>query len=71
MHDTQVAFMNWAGAYDEGGDDMRSRRRHEQWLAALTCPCLRPEEVLAVEEQMTWLEKVLAGSLLEFRPLAI
>ncbi|MGH8066937.1 MAG: hypothetical protein ACRERE_17215 [Candidatus Entotheonellia bacterium] len=61
MHDAHVAFMNWAAAYDEGGDDMRSRRRHEQWLAALPCPCLRLEGLLAVEAQVTRLEKVLAG----------
>jgi adenylate kinase family enzyme len=35
MHDAHIAFMNWAMAYDEGSEEMRSRRRHEQWLAAL------------------------------------
>jgi adenylate kinase family enzyme len=61
MHEGHVAFMNWAAAYDEGGEDMRSRRRHEQWLAALPCPCLRLEGPLAVEEQMAWLERALDG----------
>jgi adenylate kinase family enzyme len=61
MHDAHVAFMNWAAAYDEGGEDMRSRQRHETWLAALPCPCLRLEGLLAVEEQITRLEKALAG----------
>jgi len=61
MHDAHVAFMNWAMAYDEGGNDMRSRRRHEQWLAALPCPCLRLEGPLTVEAQVTRLETVLAG----------
>jgi adenylate kinase family enzyme len=60
-HDAHVAFMNWAMAYDEGGDDMRSRRRHEQWLAALPCPCLRLEGPLTREEQVARLENVLAG----------
>jgi adenylate kinase family enzyme len=61
MHEAHVAFMNWAAAYDEGGDDMRSRRRHEQWLAALPCPCIRLEGPLTAAEQVTRLEKVLAG----------
>src|SRR5215468_7431750 len=43
MYATHVAFMQWAAAYDAGGDDMRSRRRHEQWLAALPCPYIRFE----------------------------
>ena len=51
MHEANVAFMNWAAAYGDGGDDMRSRRRHEKWLAALPCPCLRLDGPLAVEEQ--------------------
>ena len=51
MHEAHVAFMNWAAAYDDGGDDMRSRRRHEKWLAALPCPCLRLDGPLTVEEQ--------------------
>jgi adenylate kinase family enzyme len=60
MHEAHVAFMNWAAAYDEGGEDMRSRRRHEQWLAALPCRCLRLEGALTIEEQMAQLDNVLA-----------
>jgi adenylate kinase family enzyme len=60
LHDTHVAFMNWAAAYDEGSADMRSRQRHEQWLTALPCPCLRLEGPLAVEEQITRVAEVLA-----------
>ena len=61
MYATHVAFMQWAAAYDAGGDDMRSRRRHEQWLAALPCPYIRFEGPLTVEEHVTQLEHVLAG----------
>ena len=71
MHDAHVAFMNWAAGYDKGGDDMRSRRRHEQWLAALPCPCIRLEGLLTVEEQVIQLEKVLAGGEVGFNPGAI
>jgi adenylate kinase family enzyme len=61
MHNAHVAFMTWAAAYDEGGEDMRSRQRHEQWLAVLPCPCLRLEGPLAIEEQLTRLTEPLAG----------
>jgi adenylate kinase family enzyme len=71
MHAAHVAFMNWAAGYDEGGDDIRSRRRHEQWLAALPCPCIRLAGLLTVEEQLIQLEKVLAGGEAGFNPGAI
>lgn len=34
-------FLEWAGRYDEGGLDMRSRALHERWLQDLTCPVVR------------------------------
>jgi len=34
-------FLEWAGRYDEGGLEMRSRALHEQWLQGLTCPVIR------------------------------
>lgn len=33
--------MTWAAAYDEGGLEVRSRKLHEDWLAALPCPVVR------------------------------
>jgi adenylate kinase family enzyme len=56
MHEAHMAFLTWAAAYDEGNEDMRSRRRHDQWLAALPCPCVRLEGQLTVAEQLTRLE---------------
>jgi hypothetical protein len=64
MHAAHVAFMHWAtayAAYEEGSEDMRSRQRHETWLAALPCPCFRFEGPFVVEEQITRLEKPLPG----------
>ena len=60
-HDAHIAFINWAAAYDEGGEDMLSRRRHEQWLTALPCSCLRLEGALTIEEQVARVARVLAG----------
>jgi adenylate kinase family enzyme len=52
MHAIHEAFMVWAAGYDDGGADMRSRRQHEHWLAALPCPLIRLAERLGVAEQM-------------------
>jgi len=52
MHAAHGAFMAWAAGYDDGGEDMRSRRMHERWLAALPCPVIRLEEPLSVTQQM-------------------
>lgn len=41
MHEQHLAFADWAAAYDEGGLDMRSRARHEDWLGKITCPVIR------------------------------
>lgn len=38
MHQHFTEFLDWAARYDEGGLDMRSRARHEQWLAGLGRP---------------------------------
>jgi hypothetical protein len=48
------AFLTWARSYDDPSFDGRSRARHEEWLATLTCPILRldgsrPREALRDE----------------------
>lgn len=40
-HENSVAFLAWATRYDEGNHSLRSLRRHETWLKALTCPVIR------------------------------
>jgi adenylate kinase family enzyme len=61
MHGIHEAFMVWAAGYDDGGEEMRSRRLHERWLAALPCPLIRLEEPVGVAEQMARLAEGLAG----------
>lgn len=51
-------FYAWAAEYDDGGLDVRSRARHEQWLAERTCPILRLDGTESVEEN---LRRVLDG----------
>jgi adenylate kinase family enzyme len=62
MHAIHEVFMTWAAGYDDGGEEMRSRRQHETWLAALPCPLIRLEEPVGVAEQMARLAERLAGS---------
>ena len=50
MHEEHEAFIEWASKYDHGGMDVRSRLRHEQWLAELppTCEVLRLDGELSI-----------------------
>lgn len=34
-------FLAWAARYDDAGPAVRSRAKHEAWLAKLSCPVLR------------------------------
>ncbi len=40
-HENSVAFLAWAARYDDGNHSLRSLRRHESWLKALSCPVIR------------------------------
>jgi adenylate kinase family enzyme len=53
MYEVSQAFLTWAAAYDEGGFDMRSRRRHDQWLRTLPCPIVCLEGEYTIEEHLT------------------
>ena len=52
MYEVSQAFLAWAAAYDEGGLDIRSRRRHDQWLSTLPCPILCFEGEYSIEEHL-------------------
>jgi len=52
MYEQSQAFLEWAASYDEGGLDMRSRQRHEQWLGMLPCPIICIEGEYTIEEQL-------------------
>ena len=60
MYEHSQAFLAWAASYDEGGVNMRSRRRHDQWLRTLPCPVLYFEGAYTIEEH-------LAGLMVEIR----
>jgi hypothetical protein len=52
MYELSQAFLAWAASYDEGGLDIRSRRRHDQWLGMLPCPIICFEGEYTIEEHL-------------------
>lgn len=40
MYDNHVEFINWAASYDNGGIDMRSKVKHDNWQKQLLCPLI-------------------------------
>ncbi len=55
-HAAHVAFLDWAGRYDTGDVEMRSRALHEAWIAGLPGPVLRLEGVRPVAELLARIE---------------
>lgn len=58
MHRNHEEFIAYAGKYDTGGLDIRSRALHEAWVATLPCPLLRLDGLTRTEDQV---ERVLAA----------
>ena len=56
LREAHVEFLDWAGRYDTGGPEMRSRALHDAWLSALACPTLRLEGDRPVAEQLARIE---------------
>ena len=52
MYEQSPAFLAWAASYEEGGLDMRSKQRHDQWLGTLPCPILCFEGAYTIEEHL-------------------
>lgn len=64
LHKAHVEFLEWAGRYDTGGLEMRSRALHETWLAALPGAVLRLEGDQSVGEQLAQIEASMGAGLL-------
>lgn len=56
FHKAHVEFLDWAGRYDTGGLEMRSRALHEAWVAALPAAVVRLEGDRSVGEQLAQIE---------------
>ena len=50
MYDNHIKFMNWAASYDNGGMDMRSKVKHDDWQKQLICPLLLVDGSMPVSE---------------------
>jgi adenylate kinase family enzyme len=61
LHEAHVAFLEWAGRYDTGGVEMRSRALHEAWLTRIACAVVRLDGNLPAGEQLARLEGSLNG----------
>ena len=67
LHHAHVEFLDWAGRYDVGGSEMRSRVLHEAWLSTLPGAVLRLEGDRSVAEQLTQIEGSIEAGLLTTR----
>ncbi|MDH3604338.1 MAG: hypothetical protein OEU26_32430, partial [Candidatus Tectomicrobia bacterium] len=52
MYGASQEVLEWAASYDDGGLDMRSRLRHEEWLGTLPCSIVCIEGEYTIEEQL-------------------
>jgi adenylate kinase family enzyme len=60
MHRTFIDFIDWAGRYDDGGPEMRSRALHEAWLAKLPGSVLTLHGEIPLAEQLARIEDLSA-----------
>jgi adenylate kinase family enzyme len=56
LHQAHIEFIDWAGRYDTGGPEMRSRALHEAWLSSLPCLALRLDGDRPAAEQLARIE---------------
>jgi adenylate kinase family enzyme len=57
LHRAHEELLDWAGRYDTGGAEMRSRALHEAWLATMPCPVIRLEGELSAADQLARIEE--------------
>ena len=59
MYDNHREFIEWAAQYEEGGLDIRSRARHDEWQKLLQCPLVEVDGAQPVEYNFNIIEKYL------------
>ncbi|OWA35015.1 hypothetical protein B9G55_14870 [Saccharibacillus sp. O16] len=52
MYEQSQEFLDWAAGYDQAGEETRSLKLHEHWMADLSCPILRIEGMQSTEERV-------------------
>ena len=60
-YDQYRALMDWAVQYDTAGPEIRSTSGHEAWLQRLSCPVVRLEGDLSVEEKLDHVARLVPG----------
>jgi adenylate kinase family enzyme len=67
LREAHLEFLDWAGRYDSGGMEMRSRALHEAWLASLPCAVLRLGGG-TIAEQLVRIEAAVPGAVERANP---
>lgn len=50
MYENHQEFISWAASYDNGGLDMRSKAKHDEWQKLLQCKQILLDGSLPIEE---------------------
>ena len=59
MYKIHEDFIAWAARYDEGGLEIRSRARHDEWQKKLQCPVIQLDGSLPVETNLEIIKEYL------------
>ena len=57
MYENHKEFIEWAASYDEGGTEMRSKAKHDEWQKLLSCPVVLVDGSLPVETNLEVINK--------------
>lgn len=52
MYENHQKLLTWAAAYDDGGIDMRSKAKHDEWQIKLSCKCILLDGSLPLEKNI-------------------
>ncbi len=59
MYENHQEFLNWAAAYDDGGLDMRSKAKHDEWQMKLCCKHIIVDGSLPLEKNFQMIQSYL------------
>ena len=59
MYEHHREFMQWASSYDDGGLDMRSRVKHDDWQKLLQCKLIHLDGTNSLEQNFNILKEYL------------
>lgn len=63
MYSAHINFLDWAAAYDEGGVDIRSKRKHDIWQKQLLCPFIVLDGSIPTEKNFEMIkDKLVSGA---------